>query len=52
MNQTLNLVVKKQIDDKFKTFCNWNYKEIIQKNKKDAKQSSIMNRKLLPRDNN
>lgn len=26
INQTINLDVKKQINDKFKTFTNWNYR--------------------------
>ncbi len=37
MNQTISFDVKKQLKDKFKTFTNWNYREISQKIKKAQK---------------
>jgi beta-lactamase class D len=37
MNQIVTFDVKQQLKDKFKTFTNWNYREISQKIKKSAR---------------
>jgi hypothetical protein len=38
MSKTINFEVKRQIKDKFKTFTNWNYRELTQRIKKAQKK--------------
>lgn len=49
MSQTVDIDVQRQLKDKFRTFTNWNYREISQKIKKSAK-NSLPNEKT-PNDN-
>ncbi len=49
MNQTVNIDVQKQLKDKFRTFTNWNYRLISQKNKKNRKNS--LSDQMTPKDN-
>jgi hypothetical protein len=49
MSQTVDFDVQKQLKDKFRTFTNWNYREISQRIKKSAR-NSLPNEKT-PKDN-
>lgn len=49
MSQTVDIDVQKQLKDKFRTFTNWNYRQISQKIKKNAKNS--LPNQMTPKDN-